>query len=362
MGRRLQQKRRPVFRGGTLRRCEPCAGGRAESGPACYASVLASGSPSPPLPVPVLHPKPPVHVGAPLDNPLVGIVLAVSAGFIFAISDATSKYLTPTLPVIEIAWMRWFGFLAIVTPIIAYSRGGILRSRRPSLQMGRSVCLIASSLFFILGVSHLPLASATTLNFVSPMLVTALSIPLLGEKVGIRRWAAIAVGLVGVLIVVRPGTGAFDLSAIYPMLSAASWALAVILTRKLAGIDRPWTAMCYAAIVGFVVLSVAVVPVFVMPGWREIGLAALLSCAATAGQYLTVLAFQRAPASLLAPFTYVQLIWATTLGYLIFGNLPDGWTWVGAAVIVASGLYTAHRERVRLREERAAQFRTGCGS
>lgn len=304
------------------------------------------------MPVPTLHPTPPAYAGAPLDKPLGGILLAVSAGVIFAISDATAKYLTPTLPVIEIVWLRWLGFLAIVTPIIVFSRGDILRSRRPALQMGRAVCLILSSLLFILGLASLPLASATTLNFVSPMLVTALSIPLLGEQVGIRRWAAIAVGLVGVLIVVRPGSGAFDLSALYPMASAATWALAVILTRKLAGVDRAWTAMCYSAIVGFIVLSVLVVPVFVMPTWREIGLAGIVAIAATAGQYLTVLAFQRAPASLLAPFTYVQLIWSTALGFMIFGNLPDGWTWVGAAIIVASGIYTAHRERVRLRDER----------
>lgn len=304
------------------------------------------------MPVPTLHPKPPVHVGAPLDNPLAGILLSMAAGIFFAISDATAKYLTPTLPAIEIVWLRWFGFLAIVTPIILFSRGAILVSRRPTLQIGRAVCLILSSMLFISGLASLPLASATTLNFVSPMIVTALSIPLLGEQVGIRRWAAIAVGLVGVLVVVRPGSGAFDPAAIYPMASAATWAMAVILTRKLAGIDRPWTAMCYAALVGFAVLSVAVVPVFVTPTLQEVGLAAVVAAAATAGQYLTVLAFQRAPASLLAPFTYVQLIWSTTLGYLIFNNLPDGWTWLGAAIIVASGLYTAHRERVRMREER----------
>ena len=314
------------------------------------------------VPVPTLHPKPPVHVGAPLDNPLAGILLAISAGVVFAISDATAKYLTPTLPSLEIVWLRWFGFLAIVTPIILFSRGSILRSRRPALQIGRSLCLILSSLLFISGLAALPLASATTLNFVSPMIVTALSIPLLGEQVGIRRWAAIAVGLLGVLIVVRPGSGSFDPAAIYPMLSAASWAMAVILTRKLAGIDRPWTAMCYAALVGFAVLSVAVIPVFVMPSATEIGLAAIVAAAATAGQYLTVLAFQRAPASLLAPFSYVQLIWSTALGYLVFSNLPDGWTWIGAAIIISSGIYTAHRERVRMREERERVAREAAAS
>lgn len=307
------------------------------------------------MPVPTLHPQPPIHAPAPLDRPLGGILIVICAGFVFGISDATAKYLTPTIPVIEIAWMRWLGFLAIVSPIIAYSRGEILRSRRPVLQTARAFCLLFSSLLFILGLSALPLASATTLNFVSPMLVTALSIPLLGEQVGLRRWAAIGVGLVGVLIVVRPGTGTFGPAALFPMLSAASWAMGVVLTRKLSGIDRAWTAMCYAAIVGFAALSVAVAPVFVVPTWREAGLGMLVAIAATAGQYLTVLAFQRAPASLLAPFSYVQLIWSTFFGYLIFGNLPDHWTWAGATVIIGSGLYTAHRERVRLKQERASR-------
>jgi drug/metabolite transporter (DMT)-like permease len=248
--------------------------------------------------------------------------------------------------------MRWFGFLSIVIPTIVFTRGHVLHSRMPALQAARSLCLVGSSLFFILGLTYLPLASATTLSFVSPMIVTALSIPLLREQVGGRRWAAIAVGMVGVIVVVRPGTGAFDPAAAFPMLSAACWALGIIATRRLAGIDRPWTAMCYGAIVGFVILSVAVIPVFVMPTLAQAGIAALLAIAATGGQYLTVLAFQRAPASLLAPFTYLQLIWSTALGYLIFSNLPDAWTWIGAAIIVASGLYTAHRERLRLRRER----------
>lgn len=305
------------------------------------------------MPVPVLHPKPAIDARPPVDSPLSGIILSVAAGLIFAISDAIAKSLTTSIPTIEIVWMRWFGFLAIVIPTIVYSRGTVMRSRRPLLQVGRAVCLLASSMLFIVGLSYLPLASATTLNFVSPLIVTALSIPLLGEQVGARRWAAIAVGLVGVLVVVRPGTGAFDPAAILPMLSATGWALAIIATRKLAGVDRPWTAMCYSAVVGFVILSIAVVPVFVMPTLTQVGLATLLAIAATGGQYLTVLAFQRAPASLLAPFTYVQLIWSTAFGYAIFGNLPDGWTWLGAAIIIASGLYTAHRERIRWREARA---------
>lgn len=318
-----------------------------------WAGVL---SPGPAVPAPLLASKPQGSVASRIDQPLVGMVLAVAAGLFFGCSDALSKYLAPSLPTIQIVWMRWFGFLAIVIPTIIMSRGRVMRSRAMPIQIGRSLCLVGSSLFFVHGLGYLPLASATTLSFVSPMLVTALSIPLLGEVVRARRWAAIAVGMLGVLVVVRPGTGAFDPAAVWPMVSATCWALGVIATRRLAGVDPPWTAMCYSAVVGFAVLSVAVVPIFVMPTLAHVGIAALLAIAATAGQYLIVLAFQRAPASLLAPFTYLQLIWSTALGYLIFANLPDAWTWTGAAIIVGSGLYTAHRERVRLREEHARRL------
>lgn len=289
------------------------------------------------------------------DEPIPAIGLAVLAGILFSCSDACAKQLALTLPPIEIAWLRWCGFLLFVTPAIVRTRGGVLRSQAPLLQVGRSLGLLGSSLLFVIGLQFLPLASATTIGFVSPLLVTALSMPLLGERVGWRRWAAVGAGLAGVLIVVRPGSGTFGIAAAYPLSSAACWAVGVILTRKLAGIDRPWTAMCYTAGVGFVVLGAAVPLVFVPPSLADLGLAACMAAAASVAQLLVVLAFGRAPASLLAPFTYVQLVWATAFGMVLFATVPDGWTWVGASVIIASGLYTAHRERVRAREAAAAR-------
>jgi drug/metabolite transporter (DMT)-like permease len=220
-----------------------------------------------------------------------------------------------------------------------------LRSQRPSLQALRALGVLGSAIFFIMGLGFLPMAEATAIAFVSPVIVTALSIPILGEVVGWRRWSAVAVGLLGVLIVVRPGAGAFDTAAVFPILSAASWAVALVVTRKMSGSDGPLVSLTYAAVVGVLVTS-AIVPFgWVTPGWREIGLGLVTGVASTIAQWLVVLAFQQARASVLAPFSYSQLIWSGLLGYLIFGSVPDGWTLVGAGVIIASGLYTAHRER-----------------
>lgn len=278
----------------------------------------------------------------------------LAAGIVFALADALSKLLAARLPVVEITWLRWLGFVVIVLPVLAATRGGVLRSGAPGSQVFRTVCLLGSAFLFVAGLSRLPLASTTTINFVSPLIVTALSIPLLGERVGPRRWAAVLAGLAGVLIVVRPGSGTFGWAAILPILSATCWAGAVVLTRRLGGVDGPWTAMTYTALIGFAALSAIVPADFLVPTGHELLLAAGMSGLATAGQFLTVLAFGRAPASLLAPFSYVMLLWATGLGYLLFDAVPDGWTWVGAAIIVASGVYTAHRERLRAREPAAA--------
>ena len=317
---------------------------RAESG-FCMKSLRRKATIAP---TPAMSPGIPVprHV----DDPLGGILLVVLSGVLYSTSDVASKYLALTLPAIEIAWLRWIGFVIIIAPVVLRSGGRVLRTRALPAHILRALCSIGSSVLFILGLHYLPLASATTINFVSPLIVTGLSIVLLGEIVGVRRWAAVVAGLIGVLIVVRPGGGDFDLTTLLPIASAFCWALVIIITRKLAGIDGPWTAMSYMSLFGVAVLSIMVVPVFVMPSWQEIGLAVVMAAASGAGQFLTLVGFSRAPASLLAPFSYVQLLWATVYGFAIFGNLPDLWTAVGAAVIIGSGVYTAHRERIRARE------------
>ena len=284
------------------------------------------------------------------DRALLGIAMMLGAGVVFSLADTCAKELSKTLPLVEITWLRWTGLVAVVLPAFVTSGGRSMRSQAPLTQVFRSLCLVGSSFFFVAALQQLPLASAITISFVSPILVTALSIPLLGEKVGIRRWAAAIVGLIGVLVVIRPGSGTLGITALFPLVSAFCWAMGVITTRHLGHADRPWTAMGYTAIVGFAAMSLFVPGVFVMPNGHELAVAGAMAIFAMIGQFLTLLAFRRSPVSILAPFAYVQLIWSTGLGYLVFGNLPDGWTWLGAGIIVAGGIYTGHRERIRARE------------
>jgi drug/metabolite transporter (DMT)-like permease len=222
-----------------------------------------------------------------------------------------------------------------------------MRTERLGLQLMRGTALLGSSLFFITGLRYLPIAEASATGFVAPLFVTALSIVFLSEKVGVRRWLATATGLLGVLIILRPGTGAFHAAAFFPIISALAWAATLIMTRMMSGREHAITIMTYSSIAGVAILSVLVPLVWVAPSWQAVMFGVLIGVASTAGQWIVVLAFRYADASVLAPFSYTQLVWVSTLGFLIFGEVPDGWTVTGAAFIVASGLYTAHRERVR---------------
>ncbi|WP_300211162.1 DMT family transporter [Bradyrhizobium sp.] len=275
-------------------------------------------------------------------------MLLVASTIFLGTSDATSKYLSKTLPAVEIAWIRFLIFALIMLPaMMPVSPLFALRTRRPMLQVVRAIALLASSLLFISGLRFLPIAEASATSFVSPLFVTALSIAFLGENVGLRRWLATAGGLVGVLIVLRPGTSAFHAAAFFPVASAFAWASCLIMTRMMSGQERAMVTMTYSSIVGFAILCLMVPTVWVTPTWHDILFGTIVGVASTAGQWIVVLAFRYADASVLAPFSYVQLLWVTLLGFVIFGEVPDAWTITGAAVIVSSGVYTAYRERVR---------------
>lgn len=292
--------------------------------------------------------KAPASGWTPVDKPLRGILLVLVSTVFLSSSDAMAKYLAFRLPAVEIGWLRYLTFMLIMCPaVVAMSPRLALRTVRPGLQVLRGLTLVGSSLIFISALRFLPIAEATTTSFVSPIFVTVLSIVFLGERVGVRRWIATIVGLIGVIIVVRPGTSAFHPAALLAITSAACWACSLVATRKIAGRDSAVTTMTYSAITGFILLSVLLPFFWITPTWQEVALAACLGIAATSGHWLVVLAYRYGDASVLAPFSYTQPIWATVLGYAVFGDVPDGWTFVGAAVIIASGLYTAHRERVR---------------
>jgi len=282
------------------------------------------------------------------DRPFKGIALILASTVFLGASDVTAKYLSASLPSIEIAWIRFLVFALIMSPaMLPGSPLFALQTERRGLHLLRGAALLGSSLFFISGLRYLPIAEASATGFVAPLFVTALSIVFLGEKVGLRRWIATALGLLGVIIILRPGTSAFHPAAFFPLVSALAWACTLIMTRMMSGSERAITTMTYSSIAGVCILSALVPFVWVAPTWHDILFGIFIGVASTAGQWIVVLAFRYADASVLAPFSYTQLLWVSILGFLVFGEVPDIWTITGAAFIVASGLYTAHRERVR---------------
>jgi drug/metabolite transporter (DMT)-like permease len=282
------------------------------------------------------------------DRPFKGIALILLSTIFLGTSDVTSKYLSMTVPSIEIAWIRFLVFAVIMVPAMAPgSPLYALRTSYLSLQLLRGAALVGSSALFITALRYLPIAEASATGFVAPLFVTALSIIFLSESVGLRRWIATATGLFGVLIILRPGTSAFHVAAFLPIGSALCWAATLIMTRMMSGREHAATTMTYSSIAGVVMLSALVPFVWVAPSWHDVLLGLLVGVASTVGQWIVVLAFRYADASVLAPFSYTQLVWVSLLAVLVFGEVPDAWTIVGASFVVASGLYTAHRERVR---------------
>ena len=293
------------------------------------------------------------------DATLPAIGLAVLVALFFSLSDVTAKALTGTLPPIQVTWLRYVVLCLVIVPTLLVVRGRrALRTTRPKLQVVRALAVAGSSILFITGLEHLQVAEVTAINFISPIFITALSIPVLGEKVGIRRWSAAVAGFLGVMLIVQPGGAAFQLAALLPMGAALAWAVAAVTTRLMRS-ENPEATLAWTAIIGFIVLASFVPFAWRTPTAREILLVTLMGIFSMMGQWLIIRAYHKAAASTLAPFFYVQLLFATLLGFLVFGMVPGTMTLIGGLVIVASGLYTAHRERVRALEARLHGERTG---
>jgi drug/metabolite transporter (DMT)-like permease len=282
-----------------------------------------------------------------VDIPLRGIALNLTAGLIFCAADTIAKKLAVDVAIVQIAWTRYIVFVAMAFLLTTQMRGLSFRVRSPRLQIARALCLVCSSLLFVLGIRDVGLAEATTIGFIGPILVTFLSIPLLGEKVDARRWCALAAGTLGVLVVLRPGTGTFHPEGLYRVASALFWSMGVILTRRMTATERPETTMFWSAIAGLIVLT-AIVPFhFVPPTAMQLTMSVAQGVFSSLGQWMAILSLRFPPVSTLAPYSYMSLLWMSLAGFLVFGVFPDTWTLVGAGVIVASGLYSANRERRR---------------
>ena len=266
---------------------------------------------------------------------------------LFTSLDATAKYLAQDYPVPQVLWARFAFHLVFVGIFLGMRLGVTLRSQRLGLQLIRSVLMLVTTGMFFFAVRALPLADVVAIMFVGPLFVTALSVPLLGDYVGPRRWAAVGIGFLGALVVVRPGSGIMQGIAILPVLAAFSHALYTITTRQLANHDLPMTTLFYTAALGTLVTT-AVVPYFwVTPdafGWL---LMALLGFFGAVGHLALIKALSYASPVVVAPLSYASLIWSIGFGFVLFEDLPDAMTLLGAALIAASGMYVFHRERVQ---------------
>jgi drug/metabolite transporter (DMT)-like permease len=273
------------------------------------------------------------------------------AAAMFALLNAAVKYLSHDVSMLLLLWARTAAHLAFVVAVFGPGRGrGLFATRDPVSQLVRSVMLLGSTAFNFAALRHIGLATAATINFTSPLIVALLAAPLLGERVGARRWAAVGIGFVGVLVVVQPGADIAQLGALFSLGTAACYALYQLLTRRVAATDPPETTVGYSALVGTAIMSVIVplAPASRPAAWQGL---LMLSMGLTGGigHYCVARAYLWAPASVVSPFNYIQLLGAAATGYLIFGDVPGPALWVGAALIVGSGLFVAYAESRRPR-------------
>ncbi|WP_282606857.1 DMT family transporter [Pelagibius sp. Alg239-R121] len=280
-----------------------------------------------------------------------GILWMLLTMLLFVSMDTAAKHLTQSYPVLQVVWARYFFHALLLALYLNRRIPGLMRTKRLGIQLFRSLLLLVTTVLFFTGISLIPLADASAIMFVAPIIVTALSMPLLKEKVGPRRWVSIVVGFIGALIIIRPGGETVQIAALLPFCAACCYALYQIITRSLSHSDQPLTTLAYTALVGAVVMC------FVAPfnwqspdtnGWL---LMILIGFLGGISQFTLIKAFQSAPAAAVTPFSYSSLIWATFYGFIVFGDLPDQPTVAGALIIAASGLYIFHRENLKKRSD-----------
>jgi drug/metabolite transporter (DMT)-like permease len=282
------------------------------------------------------------------DNANRGIVLMITATMVFSVQDALTKELVQHYPVLQILWVRYLLFATFALALSLRSRPlrQVFATARPAYQIARSLVMLVSLTCFALAVRVLPLADAHSLIAAAPLFATGLSVAWLGERVGIRRWLAVGVGFAGVLLILRPGFAALQPASLLVTGAAFLYAVYAVMTRVASRDDDGETLLLYMAATGAVLLTVIGPFFWVAPSGTAVGMMVALAFAGTVGHYLLIKALEAAPASLIQPFNYLMLVWATINGYLIFDDFPDLWTIAGGAVIVASGLYVIYRERV----------------
>jgi drug/metabolite transporter (DMT)-like permease len=272
----------------------------------------------------------------------------VASMLCFASMDACTKYIIHDYGVAQVLFVRMVVFTGFAA-LLAYRRGGLrraLHSKRPWLQAGRAALAVVESAAFVLAFRYLPLADAHSVGASSPLFVVALSAPLLGERVGRDRWLAVVAGFAGVLLIIRPGFTSPNLALLLPLAGAFMWGLFQILLRLCSRTDSNETTLLWSAGVGLLLTSFVGLPGWTPPtaqAWVLLAAIASLSCL---GSLTLTLAMAATEAAATQPYSYTLLLWVTVLGVIVFGDVPDRWTVAGGAIVVASGLYAWHRERV----------------
>lgn len=282
-------------------------------------------------------------------RPLLGVLLILVSCLTLASHDGLSKYLTQLYPVFLVIWARYLSQTALMIALFAPRMGRrVFRTLRPKLQVCRGLSLISVSMLFISGLSYIPLAEATAVIFLAPLMVTIAS-RLLGEQVSRAQWLAVGCGLVGVMIIVRPGGALFTPAALLPFGAALSFTVYQLITRRLSATDHPVTSNFITSLVGSLVMSVLVIFNWQTPTLHDALMMAALGAMAMSGHLLLTNAFRFASAAALAPFTYSQIIFAGVVGMIVFGHTPDLGAMVGMAIIILSGLVMAYVQGRQLR-------------
>lgn len=271
---------------------------------------------------------------------ITGILLMVTAMVAFTMLDATAKQLVKTLPPAVAVFGRYFVATVLSLGVMLRSGGfGLLGTRHPALQILRGLLLTGSTILNFIAIMYLQLAQTAAIFFTIPLWVCALSVPLLGEHVGWRRWVAVAIGFGGVLVIMRPGTSDFHWAMLLSIGSAFCGSIYNIVTRKVGARDRAETSLFYVSSIGMLAAAAPLPWLWQMPQGAQWLMLAFMGLAGSAGHFMLIQAHRLAPASALAPFMYTQIIWMILVGYLLFGDVPELWTIIGAGVVVASGLF-----------------------
>lgn len=281
------------------------------------------------------------------DRILLGILFMCGSGIVFPIMNGLVQVLSPRYPTEQIVWIRTATHLVFMLILFAPKRGliALLRTNKPGWQLARSIMLLLSTNLFFAGVKHLHLANAASISLTAPLIVAALAWPVLGERVTLARMLAVMVGFLGVLIVIRPGTSVFHPASLYIVGSATAYALYQLFTRKVAGHDPPETSACYSALIGTLVMTL-VAPFSAVGFQSTLDAVTMLSLGLLggAGHYFVARAMTYAPANVVAPFQYFQMIGSVIVGYVISSKFPDAMTWLGASIIIGAGLFIWWRE------------------